>query len=310
MQCLCPQPVKDEHGKKMYVFQAPDGSTYEGWELPNILPECRKLLRPIAKLYPCGRCAACLRNRAAEWSFRMEVHLKHSRGACYFITLTFDDEHLPHNKYGIPGFDKDIARKFLKDLRNAVRGHQIKYYMVCEYGGKTHRPHHHLIVFDWPYSETALGVIKKDKLIGSVLTRVWPYGQVDIGEATSASITYVAEYILSKPSIPYHWDTPFNLISKGIGAQWLNDKNKNMYYRELPSSIRMNQKVVKTPRYYIKKLPLSLDEERIKQAQAYIAMKLERNHEELLTPIELEEKNQSEIDFVKNTFRKFNKGNL
>lgn len=304
MRCLSPQIVKDGNGNRLFDWY--DMDTGERWSAFNkhLAPHPERLT-PVGKEYPCGRCEACLRNKAAEWSFRLEVELKNSRGACYFITLTYDDEHLPRNSNGVPGFDKPQVQKFIKNLRNQVRGHPIKYYLAAEYGGQFHRPHYHMLLFDWPYSEQALGSINKRKLIGYVLPKVWPYGHVDIGDCTSASISYTSSYLITRMQIPAHWDPVFNLMSKGLGSQWL--KNRNWYYESLCSSVRQNNKVVKTPRYFVKKLPLSQSQEFTKQRLLHFAEQLEVAHDRTISDAQHLERAQNLQEFVARTRRKFSK---
>lgn len=46
---------------------------------------------------PCGQCIGCRLEKSREWAVRMVHELKNWDKAC-FITLTYDDEHLPLNK--------------------------------------------------------------------------------------------------------------------------------------------------------------------------------------------------------------------
>lgn len=214
----------------------------------------RQGYKPIASYeyirVPCGKCAACLSNRANDWAFRLDQQLKHSVGACYFITLTYDDEHLVYNTHGIPTFSKEHIQMFIKDLRNDLRPHKIKYFAVSEYGETFGRPHYHLLLFDYPYSHTAPGIFPKDKLIGAECIKRWTHGQVDIGEVTNASITYCTKYCISKLVLPENWDQPFMLCSQGLGKSWLQPENIESYRKHFRTSVRSNGRVAKTPRYY------------------------------------------------------------
>lgn len=47
-------------------------------------------------LIPCGKCYACRCASRAEWALRMREEFKDRRNvSCYFLTLTYDDHHLP-----------------------------------------------------------------------------------------------------------------------------------------------------------------------------------------------------------------------
>ena len=61
---------------------------------------------------PCGRCEACRRNKAQEWSIRLLHELKYFDKAS-FITLTYDDDHLPKNR----SLDKNDFQLFFKRFR-------------------------------------------------------------------------------------------------------------------------------------------------------------------------------------------------
>lgn len=54
-----------------------------------------------------------------------------------FITLTYDDEHLPLGMSLVP---KDL-QDFLKRFRSRIAPIKVRYYGVGEYGDQTQRPH-------------------------------------------------------------------------------------------------------------------------------------------------------------------------
>ena len=43
---------------------------------------------------PCGKCPDCVKKRTSQWSFRLRKQAEVSTSA-YFITLTYDTEHVP-----------------------------------------------------------------------------------------------------------------------------------------------------------------------------------------------------------------------
>lgn len=67
----------------------------------------------------------------------------------YFLTLTYNNEHLP--KCGI--FKEEI-QLFLKRLRIKLDrlniSHNLRYVAVGEYGSKSKRPHYHMILWNFP----------------------------------------------------------------------------------------------------------------------------------------------------------------
>lgn len=146
---------------------------------------------------------------------------------------------------------KGHLQSFFKRLRRSherastYRG--IKYYACGEYGGKTNRPHYHVILFGSEPTE----IIKN-----------WGFGKVHFGRVEPASIGYVLKY-MSKPSkIPKHKKDDrlkeFAIMSKGLGknylqsskmVQWHKDDLLNRMYVNIPDG-----KKASMPRYYKDKL--------------------------------------------------------
>ena len=91
---------------------------------------------------PCGVCLSCRLNRARDWANRcvLEASLRSENA---FVTLTYDDSHLPSSLV------KAHLQAFIKKLRND--GHSIRYFGCGERGSLNGRPHYHVILFGyWP----------------------------------------------------------------------------------------------------------------------------------------------------------------
>lgn len=192
---------------------------------------------------PCGKCAACLARRRDDWSFRLSQELKVSQSA-HFVTLTYDDLHIPYNDFGYVSVNKVDCQLFMKRLRKAIQPNKIKYYLVSEYGTKTARPHYHMILYNFP--------LKLD--IQNIIQNAWQNGGIHIGNVTGASIQYCCKYIIQKASLPDDVTPPFSLMSQGLGKNYLTSKMRN-YHSET-----QNDYVVKDgykcpiPRYLRNKL--------------------------------------------------------
>lgn len=129
-----------------------------------------------------------------------KLHLSSS-----FLTLTYDTLHVPISSRGYMTLSKRDCQLFLKRLRRAHPvGSVLKYYLCGEYGGKTSRPHYHLILFG---ADRAL------------VQSAWSLGQVHYGSVTGASIGYCLKYMAKKGRIPMHLNDDrqkeFALMSKG-----------------------------------------------------------------------------------------------
>lgn len=198
---------------------------------------------------PCGKCPACYKRRASQWSFRLMQEDKVATSA-YFLTLTYDTENVyitPRGYMGLaPRGQKGIGRKgqptylrtdiqlFFRRLRKNQNGNAksgIKYFAVGEYGGKFKRPHYHVILYNAELklmvSATDYKVLMATGLDGKTHVRspFWPYGTITVGKVEGASIGYCLVYI-SKPSkIPQHANDDrspeFAYISKGLGKSYL-----------------------------------------------------------------------------------------
>ena len=165
------------------------------------------------QVIPCGVCDECYKKRVKEWSIRILNETKYHKEN-YFITLTYDNAHLPKNH----SLDKNRIQTFFKSLKKALsrkfKDIKIKYYCVGEYGeGKGEReylnPHYHFIGFNVPLSLVGLTDIFPDgrrhySASGDLLkyceflSHLWPEGFVTIQDVTFGSAAYVAGYVHKK----------------------------------------------------------------------------------------------------------------
>lgn len=143
---------------------------------------------------PCGKCIGCRMAKAKEWSIRI-VH----EASCFdknsFITLTYDDEHLPYDG----GLNVQHFQKFMKRLRFELK-QPIRFFHCGEYGDKLKRPHYHAIIFGWDFPDKKIHSEKGGHkvYVSEQLTRLWPFGFSTVGSVTTESANYVARYTLKK----------------------------------------------------------------------------------------------------------------
>lgn len=104
--------------------------------------------RPYLEV-PCSSCPSCRKQRANDWFVRTYFELKYSTFPyVYFLTLDFDNEHLPRYR-NVPCFDTEVMKHFFYRLRGYIGA--FRYFYVTEYGGFLRRPHYHVILFtDFP----------------------------------------------------------------------------------------------------------------------------------------------------------------
>lgn len=213
---------------------------------------------------PCGHCAACLANRANQWTFRIEKELDVSSSA-YFVTLTYDDDHLPllHPDGSYSRFPDhewnspndcvvSVCRRdvqlFMKRLRKTTKS-SLKYFLTSEYGELFGRPHYHLILFNYDQDPVNLELS-------------WRNGFVKFGTVTPGSIRYVTKYFVTPQEvIPKGSLKPFSLCSKGIGLSYLSPSMVSYIESHIdrPYLLDSDGRKVSFPRYFRKKLPFALD---------------------------------------------------
>lgn len=144
---------------------------------------------------PCGACMPCRLSRSRDWSTRL-YHESMLHMSSSFVTLTYSDEFLPDD-YSVSVREVQL---FLKRLRKSS-GASLRYFACGEYGGRTFRPHYHLLVFGLGFDDKTIW-----RRSGSghylyrsaLLERVWPFGHSEIGSVTPQSAGYVARYITKK----------------------------------------------------------------------------------------------------------------
>lgn len=210
---------------------------------------------------PCGKCEACLARKVSAWSFRLLQQDKTAITST-FITLTYDTKQVPITRHGFMSLRKRDLQLFFKRYRkwhdnfSSMPSVPVSYYAVGEYGGKTLRPHYHIIGFNFDVTG---------------IERAWKNGSVHFGTVTGASVGYTLKYI-SKPSkIPLHVNDDrqreFALMSKGLGVGYLSPAMdawhkadlENRMYCVLPGGQKITM-----PRYYKCKLYDDAEKEKIR----------------------------------------------
>lgn len=190
-----------------------------------------------------------------------------------FITLTYDDEHLPDD-YSV---HVRTFQLFMKKLRKHYQPKKIRFYGCGEYGPENLRPHYHSILFNHdfsdkqPYKKTPQG---NQLYTSKSLDQIWGNGFTTIGDVTYQSAGYVAQYVMKKITgerALHHYlrthpvtnqivkvDPEFQLQSVGLGSTWF-DKYKNDCF---PSDfLVVDGKQLRVPQYYTKKLSREVTKE-------------------------------------------------
>lgn len=201
MPCYHPQlavrmPGKTQSGKHPLKFI---GKASSYWNSSRRAPT-------HALLLPCRQCIGCRLEKSRQWATRLLHEIPYHDNAC-FLTLTYDDKHLPENQSLI----KADLQTFFKNLRRRMDYYgkqKIKYFACGEYGDQTGRPHYHAALFG-PFgchTDDDGRELQEPSRSGDLqfthddISSVWPYGLHRFSELTFESAAYVARYVLKKVS--------------------------------------------------------------------------------------------------------------
>ena len=184
----CYTPIRAWRGKKL-----PSGKRAVVFKASERAPA----LVDAELTLPCGHCIGCYLERGRQWAMRCVAEASCWKRNC-FVTLTYDDPHLPLDG----GLRLSDWQLFMKRLRKYARGVRIRYFMCGGYGELKKRPHFHACLFNWDFADKVLWSIRKDvRLYRSPrLEKLWGKGFATVGDVTFESAGYVARYVLKKVS--------------------------------------------------------------------------------------------------------------
>ena len=105
---------------------------------------------------PCRKCTECLLSNKRDWTNRAVAEsMLHS--SMIFITLTYNDDSIRYtdivNKdtgvvHSAGMLEHNDVQLFIKRLRSSYKEKKLRYMVAGEYGGKTKRPHYHMILYE------------------------------------------------------------------------------------------------------------------------------------------------------------------
>jgi len=190
-------------------------------------------------LQPCKKCYSCKVNYQNEWKSRLQLEALTHKNVITFVTLTYDDEHLPDSDiYPAGNLNKkhlqDFIKRFRKNYQKIHGKRRIRYFACGEYGSKSQRAHYHLIFF---------GLDSMTQNIDHIVKKSWTLCAPERATAeaprgdVSASLGYVLKYItkdLGSDSLEDGRQPPFSLKSQSLGQdfmQYLADilRKKDIY---------------------------------------------------------------------------------
>lgn len=211
----------------------------------------RPLAEPLRVNVPCGTCQNCLKSMVSQWAFRLEYHAR-NYNYLDFVTLTFSPEYVPLTKSGLQNLEKRPLQLFLKRLRK-LNGDKISYFACGEYGGRSSRPHYHILLY---------GCLSHSYIYESWSMDGNPIGNVHLGNNIhNGAIPYTLKYMHKKGQIPaFKGDdrTPeFRLMSKKIGMTYLSPAKMRWHLADWPNRQYVTHQTghkSNLPRYFKEKI--------------------------------------------------------
>lgn len=236
---------------------------------------------PVGHTIPCGQCVGCRLDWAGDWAARCEKEAQLWPRNC-FVTLTYNDEHLPIGGTTRSSVSKRELQLFMKRLRkhSGVRYRNpetnrfnvwyptIRFFASGEYGPVNQRAHYHLLLFNWDFDDKRVWKHSRGNTlyVSPTLERLWPFGFSSIGSVTLQSSGYVARYVMKKlrgeiAEQEYSdREPPFVLMSRkpGLGLRWLDKFHSDVYgpgENGVPRGqlVVADGKVRRPPRYFEEK---------------------------------------------------------
>jgi hypothetical protein len=259
MVCYTPLEAWKQPGKSVLTFRSRDRVRIE------ISPSVTEML------IPCGQCIGCRLDQSLNWAVRCE-HESLYHEECYFLTLTFNDDHLPDDLSLRSWHLQDFWKRVRYDLDMEFAFHdgvfadmeeppRIKYYACGEYGDLNFRPHYHACVFGLPLLK--LGGLDYHSSSGKFslyrspwLEKHWPWGFVSVADFSFETAGYCARYctkkLFKKPDeyaevgiLPER-----SWISNGLGKSWYQQFAVETWRDDMIVNSRGHQMSV--PRAYMK----------------------------------------------------------
>lgn len=164
---------------------------------------CENPTNLITMFARCGHCEPCRANRQREWAGRILME-----ASCYessaFITLTYNDDHLPPNGSLRP---KDL-QDWKKRAARALKHSRLRFFACGEYGSLTSRPHYHAVIFNAPsclrgrtdkFRRGAGGTVCCP--VCATYQKTWSLdgeeiGSIDVGMVEPRTASYIGGYII------------------------------------------------------------------------------------------------------------------
>jgi len=218
---------------------------------------------------PCRKCIGCRLDYSREWAIR-NVHESYMHDENCFITLTYNNDHLPPDNSLV----KKHFQEFIRSLRKRT-GIKIRYYMCGEYGDLKARPHYHALLFGYSFPDKTLSAMRRGlkNYRSDLLEETWTKGFSEIADFNYANAAYTSRYIMKKQygvNADIQYGTSYDIVTRKkihtIQPEYVQQSLKpgigkpfyDRYFSDLfpVDEIHMNGKTFPMPSYYHKLLAI------------------------------------------------------
>lgn len=233
--------VRMKNGKRFYGPVDPDQINEDNVDQYTIMDKVTHEIHPMYMAHPCGHCSLCADRKRQSIVRRMCYQANECDGHIYFVTLTYDDDHLPpeyaiqqrmrvHNKTAIANYIRSV-KKYIQEHFN-FNTRRLPYFYVSEEGRDNGRPHFHLVFFGLPLftpdqqSEIFHGRWMKGEPRYCKIACLTNCGPWDKHTNIGATIQYVTKYV--NKSTAEKGPFEFHGYSQGLGAKFLRRLTKHV----------------------------------------------------------------------------------
>lgn len=205
---------------------------------------------------PCGHCSECRAKKQQDWFIRGTyeyLQLRETGGNVFAGCLTYANEHLPHFvdkrnwqyktlpsgkivkvkadiNFEFDGFDQEALTKFMKRFRMRYQRKYhfnpegLKFFIACEYGEHTKRPHYHILVY------IPIASIYDGEFL-DLVDNTWDFGFVSKDKKQTwkikslSAIQYATKYV----SKDLYYDNKY--IQEYLDKEYLDEAEYNYRYQ-------------------------------------------------------------------------------
>lgn len=285
------QQVPGQDKAKILKYINSYNPTFPGYEFYDEQNEIEKKIGSFNEYLkvPCGDCIGCQERYSKEWAVRCMLEAQ-AYEQSYFITLTYNDEHLPCESQLVDKTTGEIFEdpgdwvqtghlvpehltKFFKQLRRHWEYHYnhtgIRFFACGEYGGQG-RPHYHAVIFNLPINPKKLKVYRINTDGSTLYTcpeieKIWGKGFITIAAVNWDTCAYTARYVMKKMKGKISREEYFSngqvpefiRMSRkpGIASDYFNNHAKALFENDeiIIKGHKEKIQAVKPPSYFDKK---------------------------------------------------------